>query len=129
MTIKKTPTRTALSALLVALLLVACGDKPEDMISSAKDYLAKNDSKAAVIQIKNALQKNPDLPEARYLLGKALMESGDAAGAETELRKALALNHPQDQVIPPLANALLAQGQAKKITDEFGKTTLTDKTA
>ena len=129
MRFKKNPTRAALSALLVSLLLVACGDKPEDMISSAKDYLAKNDSKAAVIQIKNALQKNPDLPEARYLLGKALMDSGDAADAETELRKALALNHPQDQVIPPLANALLAQGQAKKITDEFGKTTLTDKTA
>ncbi|MCB8747406.1 PEP-CTERM system TPR-repeat protein PrsT [Rhodoferax sp. U2-2l] len=129
MSFKKNPTRVALSALLVSLLLVACGDKPEDMISSAKDYLAKNDSKAAVIQIKNALQKNPDLPEARYLLGKALMESGDAAGAETELRKALALNHPQDQVVPPLASALLAQGQAKKITDEFGKTTLTDKTA
>lgn len=129
MRFKKNPTRAALSALLVALLLVACGDKPEDMISSAKDYLAKNDSKAAVIQIKNALQKNPDMPEARYLLGKALMDSGDAPGAETELRKALALNHPQDQVVPPLANALLAQGQAKKITDEFGKTTLTDKTA
>lgn len=129
MTFKKNHTRAALSALLMSMLLVACGDKPEAMISSAKGYLAKNDSKAAVIQIKNALQKNPDMPEARFLLGKALLNSGDAVGAETELRKALALNYPQDQTIPLLANALLAQGQAKKLTEEFGKTTLTDKTA
>lgn len=129
MRITKIPTRAALSVLLVSLLLVACGDKPEVMISSAKDYLAKNDSKAAVIQIKNALQKSPDMPEARFLLGKTLLESGDVAGAETELRKALALNFPQDQTLPLLATALLAQGQAKKLTDEFGKTILADKTA
>lgn len=129
MRITKYPTRAALSALLVSLLLAACGDKPEAMISSAKDYLAKNDNKAAVIQIKNALQKNPDLPDARFLLGKTLLDSGDVAGAETELRKALALNYPQDQALPLLATALLAQGQAKKLTDEFGKTSLTDKTA
>jgi len=129
MKITKNPARVALSVLLMSLLLVACGDKPEAMISSAKDYLAKNDSKAAIIQIKNALQKNPDMPEARFLLGKTLLESGDLAGAETELRKALALSFPQDQTIPLLATALLVQGQAKKLTDEFGKTNLTDKTA
>jgi len=129
MTFKKNHTRAALSALLVSLLLVACGDNPEAMISSAKDYLAKNDNKSAIIQIKNALQKNPDLPEARFLLGRSLLESGDPAGAETELRKALALNYPQDPTVPLLANALLTQGQVKKLTDEFGKTNLVDKTA
>ncbi|MBK1682292.1 XrtA/PEP-CTERM system TPR-repeat protein PrsT [Rhodoferax fermentans] len=129
MKITKHPIRGALPALLVSLLLVACGDKPEAMISSAKDYLAKNDSKAAVIQIKNALQKSPDMPEARYLLGKTLLESGDVAGAETELRKALALKFAQDKTLPLLATAMLAQGQAKKLTDEFGKTNLADKTA
>lgn len=129
MLFKKNQTHAVLSALLVSLLLVACGEKPEAMLSSAKDYLAKNDNKAAVIQIKNALQKNPDMPEARFMLGKALLDSGDPAGAETELRKALALNYPQDAIVPLLANALLAQGQAKKLTEEFGKTTLTDKPA
>jgi cellulose synthase operon protein C len=121
-------TQAVLSILFVSLMLAGCGEKPEAMISSAKDYLAKNDNKAAVIQIKNALQKNPDQPEARFLLGEALLNSGDPVGAETELRKALALNYPQDPIMPLLANALLAQGQAKKLTDEFGKTVLTDKT-
>jgi putative PEP-CTERM system TPR-repeat lipoprotein len=114
-----------LPTLLVALLLAACSEKPEAMIISAKDYLAKNDSKAAVIQIKNALQSDPNLPEARFLLGSALLDSGDPVGAETELRKALDLKHPQDAVVPPLAKAMLAQGQAKKLTEEFAKIDLT----
>lgn len=117
--------RPLLSALLVSLLLGACGEKPEVLLASAKAYLAKNDPKAAVIQIKNALQANPDLGEARFLLGSALLESGDPVGAETELRKALDLKYPPDEVVPRLARALLAQAEARKLTDEFAKTELT----
>ncbi len=77
------------------LALAACsGEKPEAMLASARDYMAKNDLKSAVIQVKNALQENPDLAEARYLLGLALLRGGDAVGAETELRKAMALKYP-----------------------------------
>ena len=90
---KKSFSRYQLPALLMALMLVACGEKPEAMLNSAKDYLAKNDSKAAVIQIKNALQSNPDLPEARYLLGVALLDGGDPVSAETELRKEIGRAH------------------------------------
>jgi putative PEP-CTERM system TPR-repeat lipoprotein len=129
MKFKRSETKMALSALLLSLLLAACGDKPEAMLVSAKDYLAKNDSKAAVIQIKNALQSNPNLPEARFLLGSALLEGGDPVGAETEFRKALELKHPQDQVAPLLAKALLTQGQVKKLTDEAVNFDLTQSSA
>lgn len=122
---QKSNARTTLPALLVALLLAACSEKPEAMIVSAKDYLAKNDRKAAVIQIKNALQSDPNLPEARFLLGSTLLDSGDPVGAETELRKALDLKYPQEAVVPPLAKAMLAQGQAKKLTEEFARIDLT----
>lgn len=108
-----------LTALLLSWSLAACGDKPQTLLASAKDYLAKNDNKAAVIQIKNALQGAPDWSEARYLLGTTLLDSGDPVGAETELRKALALKYPQDLVIPPLAKALLAQGKVKQLTQEL----------
>lgn len=121
MSSQKSNARMMLSVLLAALILAACSEKPEAMIISAKDYLAKNDSKAAVIQIKNALQSDPNLPEARFLLGSALLDSGDPVGAETELRKALGLNYPQDAVVPALAKAMLAQGQAKKLTEEFAR--------
>ncbi|MHB8947787.1 MAG: XrtA/PEP-CTERM system TPR-repeat protein PrsT [Rhodoferax sp.] len=129
MKFKTTQARIAVTLLLASLLLAACNDKPELMLSSAKDYLAKNDSKAAVIQIKNALQSNPDLPEARYLLGSALLDSGDPAGAELELRKALDMKYPQDAVVPQLAKALLAQGNARKVTEEFATTDLVESSA
>lgn len=115
----------AISGLLLTLLLAACGgDSPESLITSSKAYLTKNDTKAAVIQLKNALQQNPKLAEARFLLGSALLESGDIAGAEVELRKALELKHPADEVVPVLARTLLAGGKAKKLLEEFGKTKL-----
>lgn len=113
-----------MSALVGPMLLTACGEKPEVLLASAKNYLAKKESKAAIIQAKNVLQVNPDMPEARFLLGSAMLESGDFAGAEAELRKALHLKYPQDAVVPPLAKALLAKGQAQILIDEFSKTEL-----
>jgi putative PEP-CTERM system TPR-repeat lipoprotein len=118
--------RFALTTLFMALALAGCGGgKPDAMVASARDYMAKNDPKAAIIQLKNALQEKPDLPEARFLLGQALLRSGDPVGSETELRKALALKHPAELVVPSLAKALLSQGQFKKLTDEFSATELT----
>jgi len=95
------------------------------MVTSAKDYLAKNDSKAALIQLKNALQANPSLAEARFLLGKAMLESGNPTAAEVELRKAADLKYPADQLVPLMARTLLMLGQTKKVTDELAKTELT----
>ena len=114
-----------LAAALVTTLIAGCGaEHPDSLIASGKDYQAKNDSKAAVIQFKNALQKNPKLGEARFLLGKALLEAGDPQGAELELRRALELNHAPELAIPLLAQALLANGQARKVIDEFSRTDL-----
>lgn len=116
---------STLSAALLTAFLSGCGgDSPESLLASSKDFLSKNDNKAAVIQLKNALQKNPNFGEARFLLGKALLESGDLAGAEVELRKALEQKYAAEQVTPLLAKALLGSGQAKKVTDEFAKTEL-----
>lgn len=109
-----------LSPLILSLILAACsGDSADSLLVSGKDYLAKNDPKSAIIQLKNAIQKEPDLAEARYLLGSALFKSGDAAGAEIEIRKALERKYAQDQAIPLLAETMLATGQAKKLIDEF----------
>ena len=113
------------STLLVLSLAIAagCSDSPDAMLSSAKDYLAKNDHAAATIQLKNALAKNPNSGEARFLLGRTLLDSGDAVAAEVELRKAIEFKFSAEQVTPVLARALLAQGQVKKL-DELAKTTI-----
>lgn len=122
---KQTPRKTfAATALALTLLAAGCGKgSPDEMLASAKDYLSKNDGAAATIQLKNALSKNPDLAEARFLLGRALLDSGDAMAAEVELRKALDLKFAPDQVSPVLARALLAQGQLKKLLDQYENST------
>lgn len=115
---------TVAVATAAALLLAGCGDSPEALLSSAKDYLAKNDHKAAVIQIKNVLQEQPNSAEARWLLGLSLLATGDASAAEIELRKARDLKQPDEQVVPKLAQAMLQQGKGKKLIEEFAATQL-----
>ena len=88
---------------LSAALFTACGDKPADMIASARQYLEKDDAKAAIIELKTVLQKTPDLAEARFLLGKALLASGDAPGAVLELGKAAELRYDENEVAPHAA--------------------------
>jgi cellulose synthase operon protein C len=118
--------RNVLLTLLMAAFVASCGgEKPETMIASAKEYLAKDDAKAAIIQIKNALQSKPDSPEARFLLGAALLKVGDASAAEVEFSKALDLQYSREEVLPLLAKALLAQGKYKKLTDEISAANLT----
>src|SRR5512139_1203682 len=121
MNIRDSVVRGLIAALIVAAL-AACSESPESLLNSAKGYLAKGDEKAAVIQLRSALQKNPDLAEARYLLGKSLIDTGDLAAAEKELRKALELKYPADLVVPTLARAMVADGQNKKAIDEFAGT-------
>lgn len=117
--------RSTVSLLLAALIVTACGgDSPEKLLGSAKEYMAKRDNKAAIIQIKNALQADPNQPEARFLLGKALLDSGDASAAELELRKALDLKHPADQAVPLLARTYLQTQRFKEIVDTLAKTEL-----
>ncbi len=106
-------------ALLLVLSLAACGDDPARMVASAKDYMARGDANAAVIQLKSALQKNPDLAEARYLFGMLLLDSGDSGGAERELRKALDKGYPIAQVAVPLAYATIGIGKVAPLIAEF----------
>jgi putative PEP-CTERM system TPR-repeat lipoprotein len=90
--------------------LAACGADPrEASLTSAKGYLAKNDLKSGIIELKNTLQKQ-DIPEARFLLGKALLDSEAPMAASVELRKARALGYSDELVLPLLARAFLDSG-------------------
>ena len=89
------------------------------MVVSAKDYLAKDDRAAAIIQLKSALQKKPHLAEARFLLGSAQLDDGEFAAAERELRKARELGYSSDAITPVLARLLVARGDYKKAIEEF----------
>ncbi len=112
--------RLCYAALGALMILGGCGeDSAEALIGSAKQYLAKNDQKAAVIQLKSALQKSPDSPDARFLLGSTLLDTGDAVSADVELRKALGLHYRASEAVPALARAMLLKGEFQKLVTEF----------
>ena len=116
--------------LFVSAALLGCsGDSPEKLLASARQYLAQNDPKAAVVQLKNVLQRDPNSGEARFLLGKALLEAEDPVSAAVELGKASDLKYPQDEVVPLMAKALLMQGQVQRVTDQYAGTVLSAPTA
>jgi len=112
----------AMAAAVAATLLMSCGqDSPERLMASVKEYLAKGDRNAAVIQLKNLLSRAPDNGEARLLLGEALLEDEDYVSAEKELSRALELKQPQEKAFPLYVRALLAQGKNKSVIAEVEK--------
>ena len=113
-------------AVVSTLLLPACSkESPDELIASARTYEAKGEHKAAIIQLRNALQQKPADGEARLLLGRASLNVGDPASAQREFRKALEYGQPADVVLPLLARAMLEQGEADKLVAEFGNRKLT----
>jgi putative PEP-CTERM system TPR-repeat lipoprotein len=119
--------RVVMLSMVSALIgggMTACSkaENTQALVSEARQYQQNGDNQAAIIQLKNALQKKPDDAEARYLLGMIYLETGDPAPAEKELRKALALGMDRDRVTPGLGRTLLAQGQFQKILDETSQT-------
>ncbi|MCX8048432.1 MAG: PEP-CTERM system TPR-repeat protein PrsT [Methylohalobius sp.] len=102
--------------ILLALLLwsaFAVGG-PESYLEEAKQYLARGEAKAAVIQLKNLLKDNPNHLEGRLLLGEAYLRLGEGAGAVKELEKAKELGMAPERLAVPLAKAYLLQGEAKE---------------
>ncbi|MBI3368199.1 MAG: PEP-CTERM system TPR-repeat protein PrsT, partial [Burkholderiales bacterium] len=115
-----------LLALVCVFALAGCGKSQGDLIASAKDYLKKGDAKAATIQLKNLLQKSPDSGEGRFLLGKALLLTGDLPGAEIELNRALEYKYSDEAVAPQLAKVLLGTRQDRKLIDQYAATEVAD---
>lgn len=109
-----------LSATLAGGSISGCSkmEDPETLISDARRYEEKGDYKAAIIQLKNALQKEPDDPGARYLLGTIYNKTGDFQSAEKELRKASSLGMSEAKVLPDLGQTLLKLGQFQQVLDE-----------
>ena len=78
---------SVLTVLGACLLLSACTQRSaEQQVAAAKASLEKGDHRIAVVELKDALQREPGLKEARLLLGRALLRAGDTKGAQIELR-------------------------------------------
>lgn len=114
--------RPIASALLIATLgtvaLPGC-DKlmhttAEDLIERAKAAQAKGDTKASIIDLKSAIQKDPNNAQARWMLGETYVRSKMGAEAEKELERARALGVGDESIKVLLGEALLLQGHYKE---------------
>lgn len=88
---------------------------PEDLERDARQYYEQGDYSAAIIQLKNLLQQEPRDPEARILLARVYLDSGDAVSAEKELETALELGADENDLLPLLGKAWLQTGATEKV--------------
>ncbi|MBV5324209.1 MAG: tetratricopeptide repeat protein, partial [Rhodospirillaceae bacterium] len=76
-------------ALAASVALYGCdrvsGLTEQEHIQRAKDFEDKGQLKGSIVELKNAIQKNPDSPQARLLLGQVYLKVGMGAEAEKEL--------------------------------------------
>ena len=103
----------------IAAGLAGCSDRTTDVehVQRAREHQAKQELPASVIELKNALQKNPENRDARLLLGQIYVETGNGAPAEKELQRARELGAGRDAWLLPLARAYLLQGQNPKVLE------------
>jgi putative PEP-CTERM system TPR-repeat lipoprotein len=115
--------RKRVLALSLGLTLTGCNFFQEttdiEHVARAKAFLDKNDYRSGSIELKSALQKNPDNAEARRLLGKINLTLGNGDAAEKEFRKAIELGVAREAILVSLAEALQLQGKNKQILDEI----------
>jgi len=110
--------RTSL-VLFIFFLSIALGSvvpaRAASFTERAQEYISEGDLRAASVELKNALQRDPNDPEARFLLGKVYLRLGDGRAAEKELLRARELGHESQDLELMLAYARLNQGRLDEV--------------
>ena len=104
--------------MLVAAVLSACSKSADEDIGRAQALLDAGNIPAAVVELKNALQKEPKNLKARILLAQSYLDMSDAASAEAQLLHARADGADAALVAKPLAEAELRLGKFDKALSE-----------
>ncbi|MHB1186277.1 XrtA/PEP-CTERM system TPR-repeat protein PrsT [Thiobacillus sp.] len=99
----------------------------QEHIQRAKDFEDKGNLKGSIIELKNAIQKNPNSPQVRLLLGQIYLKVGMGAEAEKELTQAEKLGVSLETIKPHLGEALLLMGEYKRLLDEIQPSDQTSK--
>ena len=110
--------------ILAALLFtVACDPTrhftDQDYLKRAKEFKAQGKVDSAVIDLKNAAQKNPKNSEVRLLLGEIYADLGNGEYAEAELKRARELGADAETLKVPMGQALLLQGLYARVLAEI----------
>lgn len=118
------PIRRGLTPCLLVLLALLAGCDDGARLSEAEYFqraeaaFDQGDLATATIELKNALQQNPDSIGARWLLGRVYLGMGNGESAEKELLRALDLGMGAEGVMPLLGRALLLQYEYQRLLEE-----------
>ena len=107
--------KTIITILLIIAVNLSHAASVADFLSDADGYIQKRDYKAAIIQLKNALQQEPKNVDARLKLGGVYLKVGNGPSAEKEYRKAKKHGAAVEQWMPNLAEAMLIQGRSADV--------------
>lgn len=107
-------------ALCMTVLLVACAPQGEKLLQRAEASLAAGQYRAAMIDLKNYVAKNPEDARARAQLGLALLELGDLGGAETEIGKAREMGADRKLTAVAECRLLVARDAYQRVLEECG---------
>lgn len=118
---------------VTALVLGSVGCTPGDGLTDAqhveraKEFQEQGDLRAAVIELKNAIEQNPENREARWLLGTLYLKAKEGFAAEKELNRAVELGVAKEAVAVPMAEALLLQGEFERLLREVNPEAVNDR--
>lgn len=88
-----------------------------ERLDRAEQMRAGGQLNEAIIELKNALQDEPDYGPGRRLLGVLYVETGNGAEAEKELLRARRLKVRETGIALPLAESLLLQREYQRLLD------------
>lgn len=102
------------------LLVVSCARDmtSEERIAKARDYIAVGDYASANIELKSAALKDPGNAEIRSEMVGVAVTLGDGAAAEKEIRRAVELGMPPEQLTLLLVSAIYLQGDFERVIFE-----------
>ncbi|KMT66293.1 XrtA/PEP-CTERM system TPR-repeat protein PrsT [Catenovulum maritimum] len=116
----KRPLAIALSATLFAAVAIA--ETSSEYYENALQFHHKGESKAAVIELKNALQQDYNNVSARILLGKIYLANGEAEAAVKEFSLVKASRVDLSLFAIEYGNALLSVADYTRIIKEIKPT-------
>jgi len=93
--------------------------RPVDPFAAAKAAMERGDVRAAQIELRNTVRKDPNNAEAHFRLGVVQLRMGDPVSAERSLRLALDNGFDPRPVRPLLAQTYMAQGKFKDLLRDF----------
>ncbi|MDG1945251.1 MAG: PEP-CTERM system TPR-repeat protein PrsT [Halioglobus sp.] len=98
-------------------LVVSCARDmtSEERIAKARDYIAVGDYASANIELKSAALKDPGNAEIRSEMVGVAVTLGDGAAAEKEIRRAVELGMPPEQLTLLLVSAIYLQGDFERV--------------